>query len=130
MQNKNNTILFSVVFGILGILIGGLFFGGRGYYHGPMMMSGYRNISSEHMMDMDDMMEVMSGDLDGKTGDSFDKAFIDRMIIHHKGAVVMAEQVLQTSKRPELVQLANDIISAQTKEIEMMEGWRTTWFEN
>ena len=36
--------------------------------------------------------------------------------------------VLAQSKRPELIQLANDIIAAQQKEIDMMRGWQRTWF--
>jgi uncharacterized protein (DUF305 family) len=71
----------------------------------------------------------MSG-LSGKTGDAFEKAFIDEMIVHHEGAVDMAEMLLQKTKRPELVKLGNDIINAQTSEIEMMKEWRQTWFNN
>jgi len=51
------------------------------------------------------------------------------MVIHHQGAIDMANQVLKTSKRPELIQLANDIITAQTKEIDMMQAWKKTWFK-
>jgi uncharacterized protein (DUF305 family) len=40
----------------------------------------------------------------------------------------MAQQVLATSKRPELIKLANDIISAQTKEIAQMKEWQKAWF--
>lgn len=66
--------------------------------------------------------------LEGKTGDAFDQAFLKEMIVHHEGAVVMAQQVLATSKRPELIKLANDIISAQTKEIAQMKEWQKAWF--
>lgn len=79
-------------------------------------------------MDMDSMMEGMMADLKGKTGDAFDKAFLAGMIVHHQGAVEMAKAVLASSKRPEMIKLANDIIAAQTKEIEMMQGWQKTWF--
>lgn len=74
------------------------------------------------------MHDMMSG-LDGKTGDDFDNAFISEMIVHHEGAVDMAEAVLENSKRPELIKLANEIISAQTKEINMMKNWRDEWFK-
>ena len=50
------------------------------------------------------------------------------MTIHHQGAINMANLVLKNSKRPEMLQLAKDIISAQTKEIEMMKSWSTNWF--
>lgn len=77
---------------------------------------------------MQDMMDDMSADLRGKTGDEFDKAFLDEMIVHHQGAIDMAKHVQATSKRPELLKLANDIITAQTGEIELMTQWRSTWF--
>jgi uncharacterized protein (DUF305 family) len=76
---------------------------------------------------MDSAMEDMTADLKGKTGAEFENAFIDSMIVHHEGAVAMAEMVLQKSKRPELVQLAHEIIAAQTREIEMMREWKTQW---
>jgi uncharacterized protein (DUF305 family) len=41
----------------------------------------------------------------------------------------MAELVLQKSNRPELKQLANEIITAQTKEISQMESWRQEWYK-
>jgi uncharacterized protein (DUF305 family) len=50
------------------------------------------------------------------------------MIIHHEGAVEMAEILLEKTKRPELIKLANDIISAQNTEIEMMQNWNKEWF--
>jgi uncharacterized protein (DUF305 family) len=78
---------------------------------------------------MNNTMTGMMSDLQGKTGDAFDKEFLSEMIVHHQGAVEMAKAVLATSKRPELIKLANDIISAQTKEIDMMKGWQTTWFK-
>lgn len=79
-------------------------------------------------MDMNSMMNGMMAGLNGKTGDEFDKAFLAEMVVHHQGAVVMAQAVLKNSKRPELIKLANDIISAQTGEITMMKGWQKDWF--
>ena len=58
----------------------------------------------------------------------FDRAFIDMMIEHHQGAITMAEQIRQTTQRPELRSLADDIITAQTREIEQMRAWRTQWY--
>ncbi len=80
--------------------------------------------------DMSTVMEGMTSELEGKTGTEFERAFIDGMVAHHQGAVAMAEMVLQQSQRPELIKLANDIISAQTSEIGMMSEWRTQWFEH
>lgn len=77
---------------------------------------------------MGQMMDSMSANLKGKTGNEFDAAFLEEMIPHHQGAIEMAQMVLATSKRPELIQLANDIVSAQQKEINMMRGWQREWF--
>jgi uncharacterized protein (DUF305 family) len=80
-------------------------------------------------MDMTDTMHSMTSGLEGKTGDAFDKEFLSQMIVHHEGAVAMAQQVLAQSKRPELLKLAQDIITAQTKEISTMQEWQKAWFK-
>jgi len=79
---------------------------------------------------MQGMMDNMQAGLEGKTGDDFDRAFIDEMVSHHQGAIDMATLVLKTSQRQQLRDLAQDIITAQTREIEMMKQWRTEWFGN
>jgi uncharacterized protein (DUF305 family) len=40
----------------------------------------------------------------------------------------MAQQVLQKSKRPELIKLAQGIIANQNKEIAQMQLWRKQWY--
>ncbi len=79
-------------------------------------------------MTMESMMKDMMANLEGKKGDAFDKAFLTEMIMHHEGAVVMAQAVLTSSKRSELLELAKNIISAQTSEITTMKGWQKSWF--
>jgi uncharacterized protein (DUF305 family) len=64
----------------------------------------------------------------GPADENYDLRFIDAMIPHHEGAVVMAKDVLQKSKRPELQKLATAIISAQTEEIAQMKQWRKVWY--
>lgn len=129
MQHKTNIALFSVIFLSVGILTGWLIWGMH-----DNEMSGMHRMPNGHMMsnnpqDMQGMMMNMNAGLQGKTGDEFDREFLSEMIIHHQGAVDMAKMVLTSSKRPELTILANDIISAQTKEIEMMRKWQQTWFK-
>jgi uncharacterized protein (DUF305 family) len=58
----------------------------------------------------------------------FDAAFIDSMIEHHEGAIAMAEEVKANGERPELLALADAIITAQTAEIAQMQEWRAAWF--
>jgi uncharacterized protein (DUF305 family) len=64
----------------------------------------------------------------GPADADYDLRFIDAMIPHHQGALVMAQDLAQKTKRPELQKLAKDIISAQTKEIAQMKQWRQDWY--
>lgn len=73
---------------------------------------------------------MMGNDTDTKSlenATNFDKAFIEEMIPHHQMAVMMANMLLQGTSRPEMKKLAQDIISAQTKEINQMRQWYTAW---
>jgi uncharacterized protein (DUF305 family) len=64
----------------------------------------------------------------GPKDEAFDLRFIDAMIPHHQGAVIMAQEALQKSTRPEIRQLAEDIIAAQEQEIAQMQAWRKAWY--
>lgn len=57
----------------------------------------------------------------------FDRAFIEEMIPHHQMAVMMANMLLASTDRPEMKKLAEDIITAQTKEINEMREWAKAW---
>jgi uncharacterized protein (DUF305 family) len=69
----------------------------------------------------------MSGDL-GATDDHFDLRFIEAMIPHHQGAVDMALDALAKTQREEIRNLANEIISAQETEIDLMMSWKNLWY--
>lgn len=51
------------------------------------------------------------------TGETYDRNFIANMIAHHQGAVDMAKLAQKNAKHQELKDMADDIISAQEKEI-------------
>lgn len=97
---------------------------------------GYPSSSSDNMMDhsamgMMDEMAGMENDLKGKTGDDFDKAFIEQMIMHHQGALDMAAPGEKNAKHQEVKDLAKAIVNAQTKEIKQMKQWQKDWgYEN
>ncbi len=57
----------------------------------------------------------------------FDKAFIEEMIPHHQMAVMMANMLKGGTQRPEMKQLADDIITSQTTEIDQMRQWYKDW---
>ncbi|MHB1003517.1 MAG: DUF305 domain-containing protein [Thermoleophilia bacterium] len=62
--------------------------------------------------------------------DDFDREFIEQMIPHHQMAVMMAQMLLARSDRPEMQDLARNIIESQTDEIEQMRGWYEDWYED
>jgi uncharacterized protein (DUF305 family) len=64
----------------------------------------------------------------GPANAEFDLRFIDAMIPHHEGAVVMAKAALQHSQRPEIKKLATAIVKAQDQEINQMKQWRGAWY--
>lgn len=91
-----------------------------------------QNISNEQMheqmMGNEEMtMEGMVNTLKDKTGEDFDSAFIEQMIPHHQGAIEMAKLAKTNAYHQEIKDMADDIISAQTNEIEIMRQWQKTW---
>ncbi len=73
-------------------------------------------------------MDDMVGGLKGLRGAELEEAFLRDMIVHHEGAIQMAELLRKETKRPELLTLASDIITAQTNEVDVMEEWKSEWF--
>ncbi len=81
-------------------------------------------------MSMESMMMDMTERMQGKTGDELDKIFLEDMIVHHQGAVDMAIILRDKTGREELKSFAQEIISVQDQEINMMKGWLSEWFTN
>ncbi|HEY4527311.1 MAG TPA: DUF305 domain-containing protein [Candidatus Paceibacterota bacterium] len=57
----------------------------------------------------------------------FDREFLEQMIPHHEMAVMMAQMLAAGTNRPEMKQLASNIIASQSNEIEMMRSWLQSW---
>ncbi len=121
----------TVIIALLALIIGL----GGGYAFAPnkapevgehMMASGA--VMRDQTMSMNGAMGDMMSGLQGKSGDAFDKAFLAEMIVHHQGAVSMAESALQNAKHQEIKDLAQNIITAQKSEIAQMQGWEKTWY--
>lgn len=96
------------------------------------MIAAGNDTRNAHMMpdgsSMHGQMNEMTAGLSGKTGDEFDRAFIAEMIVHHEGAVEMADAALANAKHEEIRQMAHAIISAQTAEIQQMKDWQSSWY--
>ena len=71
---------------------------------------------------------MMTMDL-GAADDQFDLRFLNAMIPHHEGALVMAQDAFKKSKRPEMKKLSEEILISQKKEIEQMKEWRKSWYK-
>ena len=105
-------------FGIGGIVIGVLIV----WLLGPVARPGYM------MRGGNGWNNLNSGQIGKTMGINLDQHFIEQMIPHHEGAIAMANLALEKAVRPEIKTLAGDIISAQEKEINEMEGWYKNWF--
>lgn len=96
---------------------------------------GYPSTSADNMMDhsamgMMDNMASMGAELEGKTGDDFDKAFIEQMIMHHQSAINMAAPGKDNAQHQEVKDLTAAIVEAQSKEISQMKAWQKDWGYN
>jgi hypothetical protein len=94
------------------------------------MPDGSMMMNDGGSMDMGAMMMDMTARLEGKKGDALDKVFLQDMIVHHQGAVDMAELLAKGSARPEMQKFAADIIRVQQAEIDQMKAWEKSWFGN
>ena len=67
------------------------------------------------MMTQSDMDE-----LDNATGDDASRLFLEQMIVHHEGAIMMAELEIANGANPAAIELAGAIISGQSAEVATM----------
>ncbi len=134
-----------LLYGVLGALIGGVIVWfmttsavndnnssmmrmmGMHSQNQQMMNNDSDDLSRSQEMGMNTNMDTMRDSLKGKSEDDFDKAFLSEMIIHHEGAIDMAQEAKTNAKHEEIKAMADDIISAQSKEIEQMKQWQKEW---
>lgn len=94
------------------------------------MNMGMSNSDHKIMMmqkNMKTMDEKMMKELGPKDA-TYDKRFMDLMISHHEGGIMMAKDALTKSDRPEIKELARKIIDSQEKEIQQMKDWEKSWY--
>ncbi len=113
-----------LLYGLVGFFIGGLLVAiAATTFNKPEQKEAANTNSSMSSMSMDDM----TAELNNKSGDDFDKAFIASMIAHHEGAVEMAKLSAKNAKHDEIKTLSTNIISAQENEISEMKQWQIDW---
>ena len=76
---------------------------------GPRAEAASHNHNGDPSVHMAHLMSL------GPADESFDLRFLDAMILHHEGAVLMAEEALQKSRRQEIRQLAEAILRPKAK---------------
>lgn len=134
-MEKNTTIIIAIATLVIGLSLGYVL----GTNKTSVLSNENKNGKMMHQMpddtmmrndnmSMSDMMSSMNAELKGKTGDAFDQAFLAEMIVHHEGAVEMANLALTNAKNQEIKSLSKAIISAQNSEISQMKGWQKSWY--
>lgn len=78
------------------------------------------------MGNMDGMGDGMMSDtdmqsLEDATGAEASRLFLEQMIVHHEGAIEMAQAEVDNGQNAEVIALAESIIASQTAEITTME---------
>jgi uncharacterized protein (DUF305 family) len=89
---------------------------------------GTSNVPMEMSQEQMRSMGMMMDPHELANREPFDKAFIDAMIPHHQSAIEMSQVALEKSENPKIKELAENIISAQKREIEQMKQWRKEWY--
>lgn len=79
------------------------------------------NPNDQGMMTTEQMTQ-----LENSSGAAFDRLWLEMMIKHHEGAVVMSKDELANGENPQAKALAQEIISAQETEITQMKKMLAT----
>lgn len=95
--------------GIIAFILGGLF----GYYLTPQYQS---SMYDKTVMDF------------GRPDKWVDARYINAMIAHHRGAMLLAEQAEKNGGRDEIKNLAGEILKNEPKLIEELYQWKELWY--
>ncbi|MHB1252772.1 MAG: DUF305 domain-containing protein [Candidatus Humimicrobiaceae bacterium] len=89
---------------------------GTGYLVAPeYSMAGYE---AKQMVDL------------GKADKYVDLRYLNAMIAHHRGAMILAEQAKEKSTRSEIKELAEDILAGEPKAITELYQWKKEWYRD
>lgn len=124
---KQQPIIYGIVGLIIGVVLTGFVMANKNMQTTTEPSQSMNHGSSQMTTGSGMSMEEMMTDLEGKSGEEFDKAFLTAMIAHHTDALTMAENAKQKAQRNEIKDLADEIIAAQTAEINQMQEWKKGW---
>ena len=66
----------------------------------------------------------------GTANRTFDLRYINAMIAHHRGAMILAEQLAKNTQRPEMKTLAQNILADEPKAIAELYAWKKEWYRD
>lgn len=64
----------------------------------------------------------------GQADRTYDLRYINAMIAHHRGAMLLAEQLATNTARPEMKTLAQNILADEPKAIAELYAWKEEWY--
>lgn len=64
----------------------------------------------------------------GKSDKWLEWRYLEKMIAHHRGAILLAQQAKAESKRTEIIGLAEEILKGEPKLIEELYAWKKEWY--
>lgn len=64
----------------------------------------------------------------GQADRTFDLRYINAMITHHRGAMLLAEQLGKNTARPEMKTLSQNILNDEPKAIAELYSWKKDWY--
>ncbi len=83
--------------------------------------------TSDYKSSMYDKNPTMDLGLANKT---FDLRYINAMIAHHRGAMLLAEQLGKNTQRPEMAALSQNILKDEPAAIEELYQWKKAWYND
>jgi len=66
----------------------------------------------------------------GQANRTFDLRYINSMIAHHRGAMLLAEQLGKNTTRPDLKSLSQAILADEPKAIAELYAWKKDWYSD
>lgn len=89
------------------------------------LVTGYF-VSPAYQQTMYDKEEMGFGEADRFV----DLRYINQMAAHHRGAILLAEQVQEKSQRQEITDLAKAIKEGEPKLIDELYSWKNDWYND